>query len=95
MGTQARTIAHLTDLLPGTTAKKMFGEYALYLDAKVVALICDDTLYVKPLPAALALLGDTDLVPPYPGAKPHIRVTDALDDPDCVMSALHAVAAAR
>ena len=25
----------------------MFGEYALYCDGKVVALVCDDALYVK------------------------------------------------
>ena len=24
------------------SARKMFGEYALYLDGKVVALVCDD-----------------------------------------------------
>jgi TfoX/Sxy family transcriptional regulator of competence genes len=30
------------------SAKKMFGEYALYSDAKIFALICDDKLFVKP-----------------------------------------------
>jgi DNA transformation protein and related proteins len=29
------------------SARKMFGEYALYCDKKVVALICRDTLFVK------------------------------------------------
>ena len=28
--------------------RKMFGEYALYLDGKVVALVCDNHLFVKP-----------------------------------------------
>ena len=27
--------------------RKMFGEYALYCDGKVVGLICDNTLFVK------------------------------------------------
>ena len=30
------------------TAKKMFGEYAIYHDTKVVALVCDDDLFIKP-----------------------------------------------
>jgi TfoX/Sxy family transcriptional regulator of competence genes len=29
------------------SAKKMFGEYALYCDGKMVALVCDDQLFVK------------------------------------------------
>jgi len=27
--------------------RKMFGEYALYCDEKVVALICDNQIFVK------------------------------------------------
>ena len=37
------------------SARAMFGEYALYADGKVVALICDDRLYVKILPASKEL----------------------------------------
>ena len=40
--------ANLADQL---TAKKMFGEYALYLDGKIVGLICDNQLYLKPTEA--------------------------------------------
>lgn len=29
------------------SARKMFGEYALYCNGKVVGLVCDDTLYIK------------------------------------------------
>ena len=36
-------------------SRAMFGEYALYADGKVVALVCDDLLYVKILPASAAL----------------------------------------
>jgi TfoX/Sxy family transcriptional regulator of competence genes len=38
------------------TARKMFGEYAVYLDGVVVALVCDDRLYVKDVPGARAAL---------------------------------------
>ena len=29
------------------TFKQMFGEYALYCDGKVVALVCDNQLFIK------------------------------------------------
>ncbi|MGL4239309.1 TfoX/Sxy family protein [Tabrizicola sp.] len=95
MGTTADTIDRLLDTLAPLplTSRKMFGEYALYLDGKVVALVCDDLLYLKPTPGATAALPDCPTGYPYPGAKLHLLVTDALDDPDRVISALKAVAA--
>lgn len=30
------------------THRRMFGEYALYVDEKVVAFACDNSLFVKP-----------------------------------------------
>jgi len=36
--------------------KKMFGEYAVYLRERVVALACDNQLFVKPTEAGRALL---------------------------------------
>ncbi|MBI1170269.1 competence protein TfoX [bacterium] len=96
MSTRPDTIEALRDVmsdLAGLSFRKMFGEYALYLDAKVVALVCDDTLFVKPTPGALALIGAPQMAPPYPGAKAHIRLETALDEPDLAMAALRAVAA--
>ncbi len=95
MSTRADTIAHLLDALAPLplSARKMFGEYALYLDGKVVALVCDDQLYLKPLPNAVAALPECAMAPPYPGAKPHLLVTDALDDPGHVIAALKTIAA--
>lgn len=61
-------------------ARKMFGEFALYVDGKVVALVCDDTLFVKPTVPGKSLIGTTDDKPPYPGAKPHFCITEQLDD---------------
>ena len=49
----------------------MFGEFALYADGKVVALICDNLLYVKILPASRDLDSLCEKAPPYPGAKPY------------------------
>ncbi len=76
-------------LAPATriTFKKMFGEYALYYQGKVVALVCDNQLYVKPTAGGQALLGRVTTAPPYPGAKPHLLIQDQLDDRD-TLSAL-------
>ena len=95
MATSPATITHILDTiadLPGLSARKMFGEYALYLDGKVIALVCDDQLFVKPLPAAQALLPDARMAPPYPGAKPQMLLTETLDDPDLAIRILQAVA---
>ena len=56
------------------TARRMFGEYGLYCDGKLVALICDDQLYVKPTEAGRACLGTAVEAPPYPGAKPSFLI---------------------
>ena len=92
MATRAETVAHLLDLLPGTTAKRMFGEYGFYLGPKLVGLICDDQLYLRPYENARALLPDLPLAPPYPGAKPHFLADAALDAPELLMAALVAIA---
>ena len=55
-------------------SRKMFGEYALYCDDKVCALVCDDQLFIKPTSAGKAFIGDTDEQPPYKGAKPYYLI---------------------
>ncbi|MBJ6121920.1 TfoX/Sxy family protein [Sphingomonas mollis] len=56
------------------SARKMFGEYALYCDGKLVALVCDDQLFVKPTDAGRHLAGAVEDVPPYAGAKPSLLI---------------------
>ncbi|WGS83894.1 TfoX/Sxy family protein [Methylomonas sp. UP202] len=51
-------------------AKKMFGEYGLFCGDKMVALICDDQLYVKPTDQGKTFLGECPTQSPYRGAKP-------------------------
>jgi len=58
MATQQSTVDYLLEQLRragSVSARKMFGEYALYRDGKLVALICDDQLYLKPTAAGRAL----------------------------------------
>lgn len=64
------------------THRMMFGGCTLYLDGKVVALVCDDQLYVKPTNAGRAFIGDVVEAPAYPGAKNSFLIEDQLDDGD-------------
>lgn len=93
MTTSPQTIAHLLDALPGTTARAMFGEYALYLAGRMIGLVCDDTLFVKPVKGAVALLPEAQMGPPYPGAKDHLIVADTLDDADLMRQVLRVLVA--
>lgn len=74
-------------------ARKMFGDYCLYCDGKPVGLICDDYLYLKPLPQLEPLLhgDDKHMQPPYEGAKPHYVITD-VDDADYVSLLVRTIA---
>ena len=52
------------------SARKMFGEYGIYCRGKIVALFCDDQLFVKPTAAGKAFIGKVKEGSPYPGARP-------------------------
>lgn len=84
MATSAATIAHILDILSALplSSRKMFGEYALYLDGRTVAFVCDDTLFIKPTSGALSLMPQTERAPAYPGSKAYIVGSEALDDPE-------------
>lgn len=58
MATNDRVIKQICEAFApaGVTCKKMFGEYGLFVDGKVFALVCDDTLFVKPTPSAQMML---------------------------------------
>jgi TfoX/Sxy family transcriptional regulator of competence genes len=79
MATRKETIEFILGKLRDRSrfsARAMFGEYALYADGKVVALVCDDRLYVKILPASRELERQCEQGEPYPGAKPHYIVEE-------------------
>ena len=59
--------------------KSMMGEYIIYYRSKIVAYICDDRLFVKPVETAKALMPSASFEPPYEGAKDMILV-DEVDD---------------
>lgn len=90
MATQQSTVDFLLEQLEGAQnlrARKMFGEYALYCDEKVVALVCDDQLFVKPTEASPEFAEFCDEAPPYPGAKMYLKVSqEKWEDPEWLSS---------
>ena len=86
MTSQQRTVDFIIEQIAGAgavSARKMFGEYGIYCDGRMVALVCDDQLFVKPTPAGRAHIGDVVDAPPYKGAKPCFLIADdKWDDAD-------------
>jgi TfoX/Sxy family transcriptional regulator of competence genes len=76
-------VDYICDQLQGATeisSRKMFGEWAIYSGRKVVALVCDDRLFVRPTAAGRAFIGEPVEESPYPSAKPHFLIEDRIDD---------------
>ena len=95
MSTTKQTIAYIEDQLVGLDVRtaKMFGEYCVYIDGKVTAFVCDDTLFIKPSPVDPSVLEGTGLAPAYPGSKDYHSVPgDLLENADWVRDALQATA---
>src|SRR4051812_8644813 len=89
MSTSKDTVAFIEDQLAGLPirTRPMFGEYAIYLDDKVVGFICDDTLFIKP--AGIDLPG-TYLAPAYPGSKEYNAVpAGLLEAPDWLQQGIN------
>ncbi len=62
------------------TYRKMFGEYAIYSRGKVVALVCDNQLYVKPTAAGKEFIGEPRMAPAYTGARPSFSIGEQVED---------------
>ena len=62
------------------TAKRMFGEWGVFSNGKIFALICDSKLFIKPTEAGRAFIKDPVEAPPYEGAKLSFLIEDKLED---------------
>ena len=51
-------------------AKKMFGDWMIYVDEKPIVIACDNICFVKMLPAVRDIMADALTGYPYDGAKP-------------------------
>lgn len=74
------------------TMRRMFGEYAFYVDGKVVAFGCDNSLFLKPTAVAARLVPHAPMRPPYPEAKDYPVIDELLDDGDALRIVLLATA---
>jgi TfoX/Sxy family transcriptional regulator of competence genes len=95
MASDLSFVEYVRDQMHGAgavTFRKMFGEYALYIDEKVVALVCDNQLFVKSTAAGRALLGTVTDGLPYPGVKPQLLITEELEDQQLSVELMRATA---
>ena len=76
------------------TYRMMMGEYVIYHDGKVVALVCDNQVFIKPTEPGREILGTVDEAPPYPGAKLCFRLGTELEDQELLQRLIRATAAA-
>jgi TfoX/Sxy family transcriptional regulator of competence genes len=87
MASDPEFVSFVEDQLSGTgeiLAKKMFGEYGVYLDGVFFGLICDNRFFVKPTEGGRAFIGKPVEAPPYPGARNSFLIEDKLEDRDWV-----------
>ena len=71
----------------------MFGEFALYYNDKVVALICDNTVFVKITLSSEELLKENETGPAYPSAKDtYILTEEQIEDRDFLKELFERVA---
>jgi DNA transformation protein and related proteins len=75
------------------SSRRMFGEAAVYLQDKVIGLICDNQLFVKPTEPGRAKIGVPIEAPPFPGANNWFLMAD-LDDPEFLADLVRTTAAA-
>jgi DNA transformation protein and related proteins len=96
VSTQQKTIDYLLEQSAGAgtmTAKKMFGEWGLYCDGKVMAFVANDQLFVKPTEAGRTYLGDVTEAEAYPGSKMYFLVDgERWDDADWLAGLFKATA---
>lgn len=70
--------------------RPMMGEYIIYYKGKIALEICNNRLLVKPVPAAVKLLPNAPLEPPYAGAKDMLLVEN-VDDGEFLRSLVEGI----
>jgi DNA transformation protein len=83
MATSQITMEFLLDVLSDShqvSARRMFGEYCLYYAGRPVGLVCKEQLFLKPSEMGRRLMKEPDDGAPFPGARPHLRISPDLWD---------------
>ena len=74
-------INYVIDQVDGdVTFRHMFGGTTLYMNGKVVALVCDNQLFMKPTEGGRDYIGTVVEAPAYEGAKDSFLIEDQVDD---------------
>ncbi len=98
MSSSQKTIDFLVEqmsLAGQISSRKMFGEYAIYCDTKVVAFVCDDELFIKPTDAGRQLIGEVVEKSAYPGSKLYFWISgDHWDDTEWMSQLVRTTASA-
>ena len=79
MASSQSTVDFITNQMQGAgiiTSKRMFGEFAVYVNGKVIAFVCDDVLFLKPTQEAKDFYPEAEDAPPYPGAKMYMLIPE-------------------
>ena len=97
MTTDRRTVDYIVDQMAAAgavTARPMFGEYGVYCDGKMIAIVGNEQLFIKPTAGGRALAKDANEVAPYPGAKPCLLIdADRWEDRDWMADLVRVTAA--
>ena len=97
MTSDPRTVAYIVDQTSAAgavSARPMFGEYGLYCDGKMVAIIGEDQLFVKATAGGRVHAPDAEERSPYPGAKPCLLIEpERWDDRDWLAELFRVTAA--
>lgn len=97
MASDQKFVDFIVDQIQGVgkiSSKKMFGEYGLYVDEKMFAVVCDNKLFIKPTEAGRQFIGNVVKAPPYPQAKPSFLIEDQIEDREWISELVRITAAA-
>ncbi|CAN5129675.1 TfoX/Sxy family protein [soil metagenome] len=96
MASSQKTVDFITEQMAAAgviTSRKMFGEYAVYLDGKVIAFVCDDSLFIKPTDEGKKFYPDYEDAPAYPGSKMYMLISEEKWDDRDFMAKLATITA--
>ncbi len=70
---------------------RMMGEYCIYMEDKVIGLLCDDMLLLKPTESVLKLMPDAERKYPYEGSKTLMVIVEDLENTDLLAAVTSAM----
>ncbi|KEI77999.1 competence protein TfoX [Clostridium botulinum A2 117] len=82
MASNIEFVEYVCDQISGAgdiTYKKMFGDYGVYCNEKIIGLICDNQFFLKITKDGKDLLHEAIKAPAYKGAKPSFLI-ESLDN---------------